>query len=147
MGHQVTVITGEMDKIPDYLTQFFGREHMEERDWAYEDAYGVQILYLPLKGFVSGRAIFDKKRLLSEIRRLHPDVLFAHGNDTETSMWLLRYAIDPAKIHGELGWLPETKFADGIQKTIQWYLDNRKWWEDIISGEYQTYYQRMYFNR
>ena len=58
----------------------------------------------------------------------------------------MRYAIDPAKIHGELGWLPETKFADGIQKTIQWYLDNRKWWEDIISGEYQNYYKRMYGN-
>lgn len=43
-----------------------------------------------------------------------------------------RYAIDPMKIHTEFGWLPETKFADGIKKTIQWYLDNRLWWEDII---------------
>lgn len=59
----------------------------------------------------------------------------------------MRYAIDPTKIHNELGWLPETKFADGIQKTIQWYLDNREWWEDIISGEYQNYYERMYSNR
>ena len=41
----------------------------------------------------------------------------------------LRYAVDPAKIHRELGWLPETKFADGIKKTIKWYLDNRGWWE------------------
>lgn len=49
----------------------------------------------------------------------------------------LRYAIDPAKIHNELGWLPETMFADGIKKTIQWYLDNREWWEPIISGGYQ----------
>jgi len=48
-----------------------------------------------------------------------------------------RYAIDPAKIHRELGWLPETKFADGIQKTIRWYLDNRSWWEDILSGAYR----------
>lgn len=59
----------------------------------------------------------------------------------------LRYAIDPTKMHEELGWLPETKFADGIMQTIQWYLDNRKWWQDIISGEYQTYYERMYSNR
>lgn len=59
----------------------------------------------------------------------------------------LRYAIDPAKIHAELGWLPETMFADGIQKTIEWYLDNRDWWEEIISGEYQNYYERMYGNR
>jgi dTDP-glucose 4,6-dehydratase len=59
----------------------------------------------------------------------------------------MRYAIDPAKIHGELGWLPTTMFADGIKKTIQWYLDNRGWWESIISGEYQDYYEKMYGNR
>jgi len=59
----------------------------------------------------------------------------------------LRYAIDPSKIHGELGWLPKTKFADGVKKTIRWYLDNRKWWEDIISGEYQQYYEKMYGKR
>ena len=58
-----------------------------------------------------------------------------------------RYAIDPTKIHNELGWLPQTKFEDGIQKTIQWYLDNKSWWENIISGEYQKYYERMYGNR
>ena len=59
----------------------------------------------------------------------------------------MRYAIDPTKIHNELGWLPETKFADGIKKTIQWYLDNKEWWETIISGEYQNYYEKMYGNR
>ena len=59
----------------------------------------------------------------------------------------MRYAIDPTKIHRELGWLPETKFDDGIKKTIQWYLDNKSWWENIISGEYQNYYEKMYANR
>ena len=59
----------------------------------------------------------------------------------------LRYAIDPAKIHAELGWLPETKFEDGIRKTIDWYLDNKPWWENIISGEYRDYYEKMYANR
>lgn len=59
----------------------------------------------------------------------------------------MRYAIDPAKIHAELGWLPETMFADGIQKTIRWYLDNKDWWERIISGEYQNYYEEMYGER
>ncbi len=58
-----------------------------------------------------------------------------------------RYAIDPTKIHNELGWLPETMFKDGIKKTIKWYLDNKKWWETIISGEYQEYYDKMYRNR
>lgn len=48
----------------------------------------------------------------------------------------LRYAIDPAKINNELGWLPKTKFKDGIKNTIKWYLENRFWWESIISGEY-----------
>lgn len=56
----------------------------------------------------------------------------------------MRYAIDPSKINKELGWLPETKFAEGIKKTIKWYLENRKWWEDIICGEYQNYYMKMY---
>lgn len=59
----------------------------------------------------------------------------------------MRYAIDPAKIHAELGWLPETKFVDGIQKTIKWYLDNKDWWERIVSGEYQNYYDEMYGDR
>lgn len=56
----------------------------------------------------------------------------------------MRYAIDPTKIHSELGWLPATKFDDGIKKTIQWYLDNKPWWENILSGEYQNYYEEMY---
>lgn len=59
----------------------------------------------------------------------------------------MRYAIDPTKIHNELGWLPETKFADGIKLTIDWYLNNREWWETIISGEYQNYYEKMYGDR
>ena len=58
-----------------------------------------------------------------------------------------RYAIDPSKIHAELGWLPRTKFDDGIHQTVQWYLDNRQWWEHILAGEYQNYYQDMYGNR
>ena len=58
-----------------------------------------------------------------------------------------RYAIDPTKIHNELGWLPTTKFNDGIKKTIEWYLTHKSWWEKIISGEYQNYYEKMYKNR
>ena len=48
-----------------------------------------------------------------------------------------RYAIDPTFIHDQLGWLPETKFEDGIKKTIKWYLEHREWWENILSGEYR----------
>lgn len=59
----------------------------------------------------------------------------------------LRYAIDPTKIHRELGWLPETTFAVGLKNTVQWYLNNRSWWEEIISGEYKNYYERIYGER
>lgn len=59
----------------------------------------------------------------------------------------LRYAIDPSKIHGELGWMPETKFDDGICQTIDWYLNNESWWKNIISGDYMEYYEKMYGNR
>lgn len=59
----------------------------------------------------------------------------------------MRYAIDPTKIHTELGWLPATKFEDGIKKTIKWYLDNKTWWQNIINGEYKNYYERHYKGR
>lgn len=59
----------------------------------------------------------------------------------------LRYAIDPTKISNELGWLPETLFDEGIKKTIQWYLDNEEWWQEILSGDYQNYFEEMYGNR
>ena len=58
-----------------------------------------------------------------------------------------RYAIDPTKVHNELGWLPATKFDDGIKKTIDWYLTHKSWWEKIINGEYKDYYDKMYNNR
>ena len=74
-----------------------------------------------------------------------PESLITHVADRKGHD--MRYAIDPTKIHNELGWLPETKFADGIKKTIKWYLDNKEWWETIISGEYQNYYEKMYGNR
>ncbi|MCM1299442.1 MAG: dTDP-glucose 4,6-dehydratase [Firmicutes bacterium] len=50
----------------------------------------------------------------------------------------MRYGIDPEKIRTRLGWLPETKFADGIEKTVRWYLENREWWQRIIGGEYRS---------
>ncbi len=59
----------------------------------------------------------------------------------------LRYAIDPNKIETELGWKPATRFEDGINKTVEWYINNKTWWQKIISGEYQNYYEKMYGNR
>lgn len=59
----------------------------------------------------------------------------------------LRYAIDPTKLETELGWKPTYNFDTGIAQTIQWYLDNKQWWENIISGEYQNYFEKQYGDR
>lgn len=59
----------------------------------------------------------------------------------------MRYAIDPTKISNELGWEPTTTFDEGIKKTVKWYLDNKDWWENILSGEYQNYFKQMYEGR
>lgn len=56
----------------------------------------------------------------------------------------LRYAIDPTKMEQELGWKPKYNYDTGIRQTIQWYLDNEKWWKNILSGDYQNYYKKMY---
>lgn len=58
-----------------------------------------------------------------------------------------RYAIDPTKIHRELGWLPTTSFDTGIKQTIRWYLEHQDWWKSILAGDYQHYYEKMYGNR
>ena len=59
----------------------------------------------------------------------------------------MRYAIDPTKIKNELGWYPETSFENGIKKTVEWYLQNEDWWQEITSGEYMNYYEKMYNDR
>ena len=83
------------------------------------------------------------KTILKELGK--PESLITYVTDRKGHD--MRYAIDPTKIHTELGWLPETKFDDGIKMTIKWYLDNKPWWENIISGEYKDYYKKMYENR
>ena len=59
----------------------------------------------------------------------------------------MRYAIDPEKIATELGWYPETSFAEGIRKTVKWNLDHHDWVEQVASGEYQRFYEQLYGNR
>ena len=56
----------------------------------------------------------------------------------------LRYAIDPSKIETELNWKPKYNFDSGIKQTIQWYLDNKEWWQNILSGEYSHYFENQY---
>jgi dTDP-glucose 4,6-dehydratase len=59
----------------------------------------------------------------------------------------LRYAIDAGKMQRELGWSPQYTFEDGMKQTIRWYLENRQWWERILSGDYQKYFDTMYAER
>lgn len=93
-GHQVEIVTGDMDKIPDFLTDFFGREHIQQRDERYRQETGARIHRVPLHGFYSGRAIFHTFKLFRKVRELKPDVVFVHGEDTLTGMlfiWLARW--------------------------------------------------------
>ena len=83
------------------------------------------------------------KTVLAELNK--PESLITYVSDRAGHD--MRYAIDPTKIHAELGWLPATKFDDGIKLTVKWYLENRSWWEKIISGEYQNYYEKQYANK
>ena len=59
----------------------------------------------------------------------------------------LRYAIDSTKLQKELGWKPSLQFEEGIEKTVDWYLANEKWLNNIVSGEYGKYYEKQYINR
>ena len=123
------------------------------RDWLYVEDHCRAIDLIIHKGRVGEvynvgghnemKNIDIVKLICKELGK--PESLITHVADRKGHD--MRYAIDPTKIHNELGWLPETKFADGIKKTIKWYLDNKEWWETIISGEYQNYYEEMYGNR
>ncbi len=59
----------------------------------------------------------------------------------------LRYAIDSSKLQRELGWKPSLQFEEGIEKTVDWYLNNQQWLDNVTSGNYQNYYEEMYGNR
>lgn len=128
-------------------------EGLNVRDWLYVEDHCKAIDLIVRQGRVGEvynvgghnekRNIDIVKIILKELGK--PESLITYVADRKGHD--MRYAIDPTKIHRELGWLPETKFEDGIKRTIRWYLDNRKWWEDIISGEYQNYYEKMYGDR
>ena len=123
------------------------------RDWLYVEDHCKAIDLIVRKGRtgevynVGGhnemRNIDIVKLICQELHK--PESLITHVTDRKGHD--RRYAIDPTKIHDELGWLPETTFTTGLKKTIQWYLTHEAWWQDIISGEYQQYYQNMYGGR
>lgn len=120
------------------------------RDWLYVEDHCRAIdliIHNGKVGEVYNVGGHNEKRNIDIVRIIcqelgKPENLIVHVEDRKGHD--RRYAIDPAKIHRELGWLPETKFEDGIKKTIKWYLEHKKWWQDIINGEYQEYYAKMY---
>lgn len=88
-GHHITIVTAELEKIPAYLTSFFGRDGVEEKDEAFFERTGVRVVRHPLHRFVSGRAIF-KKGLFEKVEALRPDVAFIHGEDTLTGIQFIK---------------------------------------------------------
>ncbi len=128
-------------------------EGLNVRDWLYvvDHCKAIElIIHKGREGEVYNVGGHNEKANIEIVKMIckelgKPESLITHVTDRKGHD--MRYAIDPTKIHNELGWLPETKFEDGIKKTIKWYLENKEWWETIISGEYQNYYEKMYGNR
>ena len=132
---------------------------LQIRDWLYVDDH-CKAIDLVLRDGAPGetynigghneRANIDiVKTIISHIKERADDKVGEHlikhvedrkGHDR-------RYGIDPAKIKSDLGWYPETGFDEGIKLTIDWYLENRDWMEEIVSGEYERYYELNYGSR
>ena len=120
-------------------------EGLNVRDWLYVEDHCRAIDFVIHKGRVGevyNVGGHNEMRNIDVVKL----IIAALGKDESLITYVtdrkghdLRYAIDSTKISSELGWFPETKFADGIKKTITWYLENRSWWEPIISGEYRNY--------
>ena len=128
-------------------------EGLNVRDWLYVEDHCKAIDLILQKGRVGEvynigghnemRNIDIVKLICKELGK--PESLITYVTDRKGHD--MRYAINPNKIHSELGWLPETMFAEGIKKTIKWYLDNKDWWGEIVNGEYRNYYEKMYGGR
>ena len=125
-------------------------EGLNVRDWLYVDDH-CSAIDLILEGGKEGLVYniggHNEKRNIDIVKI----IIEATGKSEDLITYVAdrkghdqRYAIDPTFIHNELGWLPETKFEFGIEKTIKWYMDNKPWWQNILSGEYQKTYERIY---
>lgn len=120
------------------------------RDWlyVYDHCAAIDlILHKGTVGQVYNIGGHNEKRNIDIVKRIlqilgKPESLITYVTDRKGHD--MRYAIDPTFIHDELGWLPETKFDVGIEKTVQWYLDNYAWWGNSVNGGCQSYYELMY---
>lgn len=134
----------EEKKIPLY------GDGMQVRDWLFVDDHCRAIDLIVHKGkigetyCVGGKSEKTNKEITYKILELMNKgeemiefVKDRPGHDR-------RYAIDFSKIKNELGWEPEVSFEDGLQKTVEWYKNNKQWWQDIKSGDYQEYYKKQY---
>ena len=125
-------------------------EGLNVRDWLYVEDHCKaidMIIHNGRVGEVYNVGGHNEKQNIEVVRTLlkaldKPESLITYVKDRAGHD--LRYAIDPTKISTELGWLPETKFEDGMERTIRWYLDNKQWTDDIKSGEYAEYSRRVY---
>lgn len=123
------------------------------RDWLYVEDHCTAIdliLHKGKEGEVYNIGGHNEKTNLEVVKTIlkelgKPESLITYVKDRAGHD--MRYAIDPSKTRRELGWEPTTLFDEGIKKTIKWYLDNRSWWENILSGDYKDYYEKMYSDR
>lgn len=131
-------VYGKGDNVRDWL---YVMDHCRAVDMIMRDGRDGEIYNIG--GHNERNNITVVKKILEHLGK--PESLITYVTDRKGHD--KRYAIDPTKIKNELGWEPETKFEDGIVSTIDWYLEHRDWWEHIVSGDYQNYYQKMYGNR
>ncbi len=141
-----------INALKDELLPVYG-DGLNVRDWLFVEDHCRAIELILQKGRIGEvynvgghnewRNIDVVKLILTKLGK--PESLIRYVEDRKGHD--RRYAIDPGKIRDELGWLPETGFEDGLGRTLRWYLDNRLWWEDIVSGEYREYYEMMYGGR
>ena len=130
------------------------------RDWLYVDDH-CKAIAMVLEGSKLGEVynvgghnernnLYIVKRIISEVARITGDTQITEdliSYVTDRKGHDRRYGIAPDKIKEELGWYPETPFEEGIVTTINWYLENRKWVKNVVSGDYQDYYKKMYEGR
>ena len=120
------------------------------RDWLYVTDHCEAINMIIRKGKIGevyNIGGHNEKTNLEVVK-----IILQHLNKTENLITYvkdraghdLRYAIDPSKISKELGWTPKTNFNDGIKQTIEWYLKNKEWTNSVLTGEYQTFFEKLY---